>query len=261
MALSGPGSDPCPPGLRRFEAVGHVGFFTGTHFEIQRMAVPQVAAAAVEIDDQAGVDQIPMLLEQKGRSVRVAARLFVRREREDEIPIGHVSFSLQSDERFGHGRVAILHVDGAAAVKPAVLLRQFERIDRPVVGLGLHDVEVAQKKHRMSRMPAAIAHHDTALGGVIGGRQEQHIGGQESRAQQPALDRLCRSGGAVRVRGVDLHQPFEHVARELPVDVRRQWRRRRGAQHVRTRQRRSGERRKVSFAHADSITERGASSA
>ena len=57
-----------PAGAGRFEAEGQVGFFARPHFEVEWAAVSQVAAAAVEIDDQIGVDQISVFLEQEGRS-------------------------------------------------------------------------------------------------------------------------------------------------------------------------------------------------
>src|SRR6202011_3197319 len=79
---------------------GDIGLLTGAHFEKLTLAVFRVAAAAVEIDDQRGVDQVAMFLEEKGGPVRVAAGFFVGGECDDDIAIRNEFLTLQSDQRF-----------------------------------------------------------------------------------------------------------------------------------------------------------------
>ncbi len=207
---------------------GDVGFLAGAHFIKQTFAVFRVAAAAVEIDDQRGIDQVAMLLEEKGGTVGVAAGLFVGGECDDDVVIRNEFLAPQSNQGFRQSRIAVLHVDGTAAIEPSFSLRQLERVDRPILGFGFHHIEVPQEQDGVARVFAAVANHHVALRRMIGRREENHVAGRKARARQPALDGLRGFRGTVRMSGVDLHQAFQHVAGELQIRGRRK-RRCRGA--------------------------------
>ena len=104
-----------------------------------------------------------MLLEKKRGTVRVPAGFFIGGEGEDQIPLRHEMLAPQTDERCDHGRVAILHVDGAAAVEPAVLLGELEGRDGPVFRLRLDDIEVAEEQHGFPGALALIANDQIAF--------------------------------------------------------------------------------------------------
>jgi hypothetical protein len=80
-----------------------------------------------------------------------------------EIAVGLETLLLVADqvghERGGHELV----VAGATAVEVAVLLEQLERVDRPIRGLGLDDVEVRQQQDRLAYAGAAQASNEIAL--------------------------------------------------------------------------------------------------
>src|SRR5215475_582678 len=117
--------------LRR---VCHVGLLAGADLQIRACAVAISAAAAIEIDYERSVHQVAMTLEQKGWSVRVAAGLLISRERDNQISCRAEALTPQADQRLEHRSVALLHVEGAPAVEPAILLRELEWIERPVLG-------------------------------------------------------------------------------------------------------------------------------
>ena len=166
-----------------------------------------------------------MLLEQKSRAVGIATGLFVSREGHDDIAFRHESFPLQTDQGLRERGVAILHVDRAAAVEPAVLVREYERVDGPVLWVGFHDIEMTQKQNRFSGMPAAVSDDEVAFRRVIFGGEKCHVSRRESRAEHPFLNGLGCRGGTVSMRGVDLDQSLQHVARKLLVGGGRHGRR------------------------------------
>ena len=220
--IVGTGQRAVSTGADGLESKGDVGLLAGADLKELPFAVLRAAAAAVEVDDHCGIDQVAMLLEKEGGPIRVAAGLFVGGEGDDDIVVRDEFLPLQSDQGFDQRGVAVLHVDGAAAVEPPVLLRQFEWIDRPVLRLRFHHIQVTQKQDGILRLSAVVANHDIALGGMIRRRQENHVARGEACAQQPALNGLCGLRGAMRMRGVDLHQTLQHVAGELLISRRRQ---------------------------------------
>src|ERR1039458_10844667 len=143
-----------------------------------------------------------MVLEQESRSVGVPAGLFVGSERDDDVAVRPESLAFQADQGLRERGVAVFHIDGAAAVEIAVLFRELERIGRPVLGFGLHDIEMAQEKSGPSGMLAAVAHDDITLGWMILRRDEYHVARPKARRQHPGLDGLGRLGGSMCVGGI-----------------------------------------------------------
>ena len=129
-------------------------------------------------------------LEKKGGAVGVAAGFFVGGERDDEIVVRNELLPLQSNQGFDERCVPILHVDGAAAVEPAILFGQLERVDRPILGPRLHHIQMPEEQDRAARVLAAVADHDVSLGRMIGRREEHHVSRGKARAQQPTLNGL-----------------------------------------------------------------------
>ena len=87
-----------------------------------------------------------MIFQQVLRAIGVAARLFIRGDRDNDIARRDEVLALQANQRFDQRGVAILHVDGAATVEPAILFGELKRIHGPVGGHRLDDVEMAQNK-------------------------------------------------------------------------------------------------------------------
>jgi len=143
-------------------------------------------------------------------------RLLVGGERHDDIAIRHEFVALQTDQGFDESRVPVLHVDGAASVKPSVLLGQFEWIDRPILGFGLHYVQMTQEQDGVAGMLAAVANDQIALGGRSGGAIRTTSPAEKPRSTaNPGW--LWRLQGSVCMCGIYLHQGFQHVAGQLPV--------------------------------------------
>ena len=128
----------------------------------QVLALPHVAAAAF-VDRELGVDQILVVLHQPVDAVEGAAFL-VGRERQNQIAIGREAFLLQANQVGDELRRHRLVVARAAAVEEAVLLEERERIERPVLALGLDDVEMREQQQRLAaRAGAARARDQVAL--------------------------------------------------------------------------------------------------
>src|SRR5258708_2562907 len=106
----------------------HIVLLAGPESKELVRAVLRRAPPAVEVHYHTGLNEVAMLLEQIGRSVGIAAGLFIRREGDDHIASRDIVFALQADQCLDQGRIAILHVDSTAAIEPTVLLREFERI-------------------------------------------------------------------------------------------------------------------------------------
>jgi len=133
--------------------------------------------------------------------------------------------ALQTNQCFEERRVPILHVDGAAAIEPAILLRELEGVDGPVLRLCIHDVQMTEKQHRFSRAFSVVTHEHVTLGRVIERRDENHIAFRKGRVQQMFLDNACCFGRAPIMGCPDLHKFLEDVTRELLIDSRRERRR------------------------------------
>jgi hypothetical protein len=196
-------------GTRRLQGEGQVDFLAGPDLEKQALAALKGAAAPVEVVDGLRVDQVAVVLQEPRRPVGIAPRLLVGGEGDDDVPRRLEALPPQPHQGLGQGRVAVLHVDRAPAIEEAILLRQREGIDRPVLGAGLHHVEVADEQDRPALALARVADHQIALGRLVIGRQEQRVGPREASGEKARADRLGRRRRAVGVRGVGLHQVLE----------------------------------------------------
>ncbi len=98
-------------------------------------------AAAIVVQDEFGIDQRAMILEQPIDTIGSAA-FFIRGHRQDDVAARRVTFLLHSNQRRRHDRVSILHVGGAASVKVSFLLDKLKRIGGPVFAPGFNHVEV-----------------------------------------------------------------------------------------------------------------------
>src|ERR1700722_1634027 len=72
--------------------------------------------AAIRIDHELRVDQIPMSVQEPLNAIGVPTRLFVSCKRHDHVACGMKPFPLQTHETYGHGHVLALHVDHAASI-------------------------------------------------------------------------------------------------------------------------------------------------
>ena len=102
-------------------------------------------------------------------------------------------------------RVEVLHVDGAAAPQVAVLHLAGERVHRPVVGLGGHDVEVAVQQQRVAVAGAPARHHvGPPLDAFVDLRLQADLGQQRGDVLGGLA--LARSGPVAVVGGVHADQ-------------------------------------------------------
>src|SRR6185436_10220506 len=181
--------------------------------DLHRAAVLQHHAAAVVIQHELGVDQLAPVLEQPIDAVGVAA-LLVRRQRQDDVPVGLVALGAIAQQRRHHDRVAVLHVLRAAAVEVAVLLHEHERIDTPVLAQRFDDVEMTDQQHRAFATGALQARDEILLAPAR--PDDVHVLGGETSVEQPLRHGF---GGWRRAQaglgGLDLDELLEQVAREL----------------------------------------------
>src|SRR5260370_8513167 len=110
---------------------------------------------------------------------------FIRRESENDIAVGLVSFTLEADQRGDEHGIVDLHVLRAASVEVAVLFDELEWIRCPILAARFDDIQVADNKDRLDR-------------GSGGAKQPPH---------HVALP-ICRAGNrAVRGGGTPTCQP------------------------------------------------------
>jgi hypothetical protein len=145
-----------------------------------------------------------------------AAAFLVGGQREDQIAIRREPFLLQPNQVGDELRRHPFVVSGPAAVEIAVLLEKRERIERPVLALGLHDVEMRQEEERLASAGASEPRDEVALARI--GTEHLHVSRRESRGLQPRRHRVgSRRRVANRIGRVDLDQLFEDVARPRVV--------------------------------------------
>ena len=129
----------------------------------ERLAVAQRAAAAF-VDGELGVDQVAMVIEQPVRAVvRRIGQLLVGGERQDDVAVGLEAFLGILDQVGDEDRRHRLVVDRAAAAEIAVDLLQLERIEIPVLALGLDHVDMGDQQERLARAGAAQPRDQVAL--------------------------------------------------------------------------------------------------
>ena len=91
-------------------------FLGGLHLHEPELAVLDVAATAVGIHAEFGVDQIAMVFHQPVDAVRVAA-FFVGGQRQDHVARGFEAFALQAKKSGDQNGVVAFHILRAASVR------------------------------------------------------------------------------------------------------------------------------------------------
>ena len=193
-----------------------VDFFGGLDVGFHGLAVIEIDAAGVGVDDECGVDEVAVIFDEPVRAVEVAA-LFIGGEGEDEVTLGLVAFAVQAQEGRDEGGVGVFHVLGAAAVVVAVLLVELEGVRVPVGGEGLDDVHVAEEEDGFGAGAAGDADDEVHFAGV--GAEEMDVRGGETGVEEALLH--GRGGGGdvafCRVGGVDFDELAEDVFGEGAV--------------------------------------------
>ena len=139
------------------------------------------------------------------------APLFVRGQRQDQVALGLISFTMQTQKRRHQRGVGVLHVLRATAVKITVLLNELKRIGGPIGAQSLHHVHVAEEKNGLFGRRSGSAETDNEILFALVGPQQVNILRRESRVKEEALHRGCRSGDIAlrRVRSVDFDELLE----------------------------------------------------
>src|SRR5712671_1331739 len=189
-------------------------FLAGLDAVPDRLAVLQSDAAAL-VQCEFGIDQIAMVLEQPLDPQRVTVKDFlVGLERQDDVAIGPVAFLLVANEIGDKGRRHVFVVARAAGIEIAVLLRQLERLARPVLAAGRHDVEMRHQQDRLARAGAAQPGDQIALAR----RRLEYVdvGVRKTGSLETRRHRLRRTRGvAGRGHGVDLDKLLVDVEGKL----------------------------------------------
>ena len=195
------------------------------------LSVAGLKIAAVRVQGIFRIDQVPMVLQQPVDAVLVAVELFVRRERQHQIPRRDPTFLLRADEVRDRDRGGSLHVLGAAPVEVSVALDELERIEigRPVLFRRLDHVQVPENQDGFG-LAAAVQARDDIL---LARRRPDHLDvgfGKPRRAQSLRHGLRRRRRADAGVRRLDLDQLSEYLTRERPVVARgrslrpgRQW--------------------------------------
>lgn len=129
---------------------GQKGFLARLHGNVELATGLHSGLAAIRIDHELRVDEIPMRIHQPFDAIGIPAGFLVRGKCHYHVARGLKAFFLQAHETYGHGNVLTFHVDNAAPIKPTVFFRQTERIETPVFAFCFHDVQVADIKYRSS---------------------------------------------------------------------------------------------------------------
>ncbi len=200
---------------------GDIGLLAGFDSEIGAAALAQLAAVSVRIDHKSGVDQVAAPAQQEVDAILLQAHLLVGGEGGDDVPVGDEALLLQPHQTGQDGGVRSLHVRGPAPVEVAILLGQREGGQRPVIGLGLDDIQMPDPQDRLAQALAAQAGHDIDLVRVHGIGRHLQIPAGEAGGLQPGRDhpgRVHRSGGVNRM---DSHQVAEDAAGQALIGRRR----------------------------------------
>ena len=141
-ALSCSSREPCAARPAGDQLDPDQGLLAGLH-EVGALVAEGDRVAADLADGLGGAgEDLRVLLDQVVRAEHSAGFL-VGEERDDEVAGRLLVGAEDVLERGEDHRIHVLHVDGAAAPEHAVLDDALERVDRPVVRLGGHHVEVA----------------------------------------------------------------------------------------------------------------------
>ena len=150
-------------GVFHFQPVGLIDLFGKLHAQPERLAVAERAAAAF-VDGQLGLDQVAMLLGQHARAVmRRIRQLLIGGEREDDVALRPKTFLRVFDQIGDKARRHRLVVDDATAAELAVGFLQLERVETPVLALGLDHVDMRHQEDRLAGAGAAQARDKISL--------------------------------------------------------------------------------------------------
>ena len=204
--------------VRRFEREVHV------HLLARLDAIRDAASrfrltAAALVEAVLRIDERALIRDQPLDTVVVAAFL-IRREREDDVAIGHESLLLHAQEVGDEDRGHRLVVGRASAIVVTVLFDELERIEigRPVFFLGFDDVDVRKEQKRLQtrRATPSVSHDEVAFARVR--TADEDVGGRKPRSPKTRGHRLGGNGGAAdAVRRVDFNELLVDVVRELLV--------------------------------------------
>ena len=188
----------------------------GLHDVEERLAVAGHAAPTL-VQHDTGIDQIAMVLDQPLDAVGRATFL-VRRERDDDVAIGNVPFTLQTKDVGGEDRRHRLIVGRPATVVVAVLFREYEGIEfgRPIRLECLDDVDVRQKQQRLvGRAGTAMnPRDDIVLLGTRTAHEDIRVG--DAGVAKPLRQRESDGRDAAGlVSRIDLDDLFVDLACEL----------------------------------------------
>ena len=127
------------------------------------VAVGDGDAVAADLADRLGdtLEDLGVLGHHEVRPLG-ATGLLVGEEDHDEVARRHGAGAREVAHGGQHHRVHVLHVDRAAPPDAAVALLPRERVDRPVGGVGRHDVEVAVQAQRAAVAVGAGQPHGDA---------------------------------------------------------------------------------------------------
>ena len=121
-----------------------------------------------------------------------------------------------------------LVVPGTAAVKIAILFRQFERIVRPILPACRDNVEVSQQQNRAARAGTAKARDKISF--LRRRREHLNVGFGKAGLAQSRCHGVGRARRVARSRsGIDLDQLFVDVERQFSTrcqclgGIRRDW--------------------------------------
>ena len=174
-----------------------------------------LASARVRIDRERRLHQLGPMVDQPLHAIGLqAAALLVVGEGDHDVLVRRVALLLEADEGSRHGRNVRLHVRGAAAVEPAVLLREGEWIEAPVLPHRGHDVEVHDVQDRLRLALTPEARDQVLLVWERAGHGQ--LGPAEPCGAEATGDHLCRGCGPLFVGRVDCDQLGEDLARERP---------------------------------------------
>ena len=205
-----------PAAIGDLELVGLIDLLGELDREAEGLAVAQCAPAAL-VDGELGVDQLAVVLQQPAHAiVRRIRKLFVGREREDDVALGLVARSDIADHVGDEDRRHRLVVDGPASAEIAIGLLQLEGIEVPVLTLCLHDIEMGEKQKRPAHAGAAQSRHQVPLART--GGQNLDVRGWKAAVAQSrrhGLGRAQRVAGGLG--GVDLDQLTVDVEKRLLV--------------------------------------------
>src|SRR5260370_17149401 len=127
---------------------------------------------------------------------------FIRRESENDIAVGLVSFTLEADQRGDEHGIVDLHVLRAASVEVAVLFDELEWIRCPILAARFDDIQVADNKDRLERGSGGAMQPREHFALAIVRAEDRDLGGGGFRVEQrctPCLPRAFRADPWIRV--------------------------------------------------------------